>query len=118
MADKASGAFLGGLILGSTLGVLTGLLVAPRSGRETRRILKKSADALPELAEDLSNTLYLQADRISETALQNWEETLRRLRAAVAAGTAASKAEYTSLVEHQHTTAPSTGQTVEVPAGE
>ncbi|MFM7578741.1 MAG: YtxH domain-containing protein, partial [Microcystaceae cyanobacterium] len=43
------GAFVGGLV-----GTVTGLLMAPRSGRETRQILKKSTDALPELVEDLA----------------------------------------------------------------
>ncbi|PSN19916.1 gas vesicle protein [filamentous cyanobacterium CCP5] len=97
MAGKASGAFLGGLVLGSTVGALAGLLLAPRTGRETRRILRKSADALPELAEDLSASLALHADHISDTALQNWEHTLQRLRLAIAAGQAASQAEYETL---------------------
>lgn len=97
MAGKASGAFLGGLVLGSTVGALAGLLMAPRTGRETRQILKKSADALPELVEDLSASLSLHADHISDTALQNWEHTLQRLRVAIAAGQAASRAEYAAL---------------------
>lgn len=97
MAGKASGAFLGGLLLGSTVGALAGLLMAPRTGRETRQILKKSADALPELVEDLSASLSLHADHLSDTALQNWEHTLHRLRVAIAAGQAASQAEYETL---------------------
>lgn len=68
-----------------------GLLLAPRSGRETRQFLKKSADALPELAEDLSTTVQLQADRLSETALRNWDGTLVRLKQAIAAGVEASQ---------------------------
>ena len=94
MADNSSGSFIGGMIIGVALGALGGLLVAPRTGRETRQILKKSADALPELAEDLSSTIQLQADRLSETALRNWEQTLERLREAIAAGEEASRREY------------------------
>ena len=52
--NNSGGVFLAGAILGGLLGTLTGILIAPRSGQETRRILKKSADALPEIAEDLS----------------------------------------------------------------
>jgi gas vesicle protein len=37
------------LMLGATIGALTSLLAAPRTGRETRKLLKKSADALPEI---------------------------------------------------------------------
>ncbi|PSR12315.1 gas vesicle protein [filamentous cyanobacterium CCP3] len=97
MSDKQSGGFIGGLMLGAAMGAVAGLLVAPRTGRETRRILKKSADALPELVEDLSTSVHLQADRLSETALVNWEHTLTRLRAAIAAGQEASRQEYEQL---------------------
>lgn len=97
MAEKQSGGFFGGVVIGAAMGAVAGLLLAPRTGQETRRILKKSADALPELAEDLASTLQLQADRLSETTLENWAETLQRLRAAIAAGQAASQQEYEAL---------------------
>jgi gas vesicle protein len=74
------------MIIGAAFGTIAGLLIAPRTGRETRQLLKKSADALPELAEDLSTTVQLQADRLSETALRNWDGTLIRLREAISAG--------------------------------
>lgn len=86
MANNRSGSFLGGLLLGGTLGAVAGLLAAPRSGRETRYFIRKSADALPELAEDLSTSLQLQADRLSESAIRSWDETLARLQVAIAAG--------------------------------
>lgn len=96
MSDKRSGnsgALVGGFLLGAAVGAVAGLLVAPKSGRETRRLLKKSADALPEIAEDLSTNVQLQADRLSTSALRNWDETLTRLREAISAGVAASQAE-------------------------
>jgi len=86
MSNNRSGVFIGGLMLGATIGALTGLLAAPRTGRETRKILKKSADALPELAEDLSTSVQIQADRLSTSAIKNWDETLDRLREAIASG--------------------------------
>jgi gas vesicle protein len=89
--NRSSGLFVGGLLVGAAVGTITGLLVAPRSGRETRSFLRKSADALPELAEDLSFSLQLQADRLSESALRNWDETLLRLQDAIAAGIEASQ---------------------------
>lgn len=88
-----SGSFIGGVLLGTAIGTITGLLIAPRNGRETRQLLKKSADALPELAEDLSTSVQLQADRLSESALKNWDETLIRLRQAIAAGIEATQRE-------------------------
>jgi gas vesicle protein len=93
MSNNRSGVFFGGLMLGATIGALTGLLVAPRTGRETRKILKKSASAIPELAEDLSTSVQIQADRLSANALRNWDETLDRLREAIAAGVDATQKE-------------------------
>ncbi|MBN3963099.1 YtxH domain-containing protein [Nostoc sp. NMS8] len=93
MSNNRSGVFVGGLMLGATIGALTGVLVAPRTGRETRKILKKSANAIPELAEDLSTSVQIQADRLSASALRNWDETLDRLREAIAAGVDASQQE-------------------------
>ncbi len=86
MSNNNSGVFIGGALLGAAIGTLTGLLIAPRTGRETRQLLKKSANALPELAEDLSTSVQIQADRLSESALRNWDETLERLREAITAG--------------------------------
>ena len=91
--QNKTGTFIAGLTIGSALGTLAGLLIAPRTGKETRKVLKKSADALPELAEDLSTSLQLQAHRLSEEALENWDDTLARLKKAIAAGIEASNLE-------------------------
>lgn len=94
MSDNRSGSsglFIGGLLVGAVVGTVTGLLVAPKSGRETRQLLRKSADALPELAEDLSTSVQMQADRLSGSALRNWDDTLTRLREAITAGLEASQ---------------------------
>jgi gas vesicle protein len=97
MSNRRSGFFLGGLLLGAAIGTVAGLLVAPRTGRETRQFLKKSADALPDLAEDLSTSVQIQADRLSETALRNWDGTLGRLGEAITAGLEATQREQQSL---------------------
>jgi len=97
MSNNRTGSFIGGLFLGTAIGTLTGLLLAPRTGRETRQMLKKSADALPELAEDLSTSVQIQADRLSESALRNWDRTLNRLQEAMAAGLEASQREHQVL---------------------
>ncbi len=107
MSKNRSGAFIGGMLVGTAIGAVAGLLFAPRSGSQTRQLLKKSADALPELAEDLSTSMQIQADRLSETALRNWDKTLEKLQAAIAAGVEASKreAQITNLTEN-----PAAGQ--------
>ena len=91
--NNNTGAFMGGMLLGGAIGTIIGLLIAPKSGKETRRLLRKSADALPELAEDLSTSVQLQADRLSASALRNWDETLTRLKEAIAAGVEATQEE-------------------------
>lgn len=101
MAKKSAGSFIGGILLGGAVGTVVGLLIAPRTGRDTRQMLKKSADALPELAEDLSTSVQLQADRLSESALRNWDSTLARLREALAAGLEASQREKLEYRESQ-----------------
>ncbi len=90
--QNPTGVFVGGLIIGSAIGTVLGLLIAPRTGKETRKVIKKSADALPEIAEDLTTSIQLQADRLSESTLENWEGTLDRLRTAIAAGIETSRA--------------------------
>lgn len=95
--NKNSLEWLSGVLVGGGLGVVFGLLVAPRSGKQTRQLLKKSADALPELAEDLSTSVQLMTDNLSESAQRNWQETLIRLQAAIAAGVEASKIESQNL---------------------
>lgn len=103
--NNRSGVFVGGLMLGAAIGALTGLVLAPRTGRETRQILKKSADALPELAEDLSTSVQMQADRLSESALRSWDDTLTRLKEAIAAGIDASQREQ-QIIKRQTTEVP------------
>ena len=59
--------------------------------------MQKSANALPELAEDLSTSVQIQADRLSSQALKNWDETLKKLKEAIADGVEAAQRESQSL---------------------
>ncbi len=91
MADKNRGTFISGVIIGAAIGAVAGLLAAPRKGRDTRKILKKTATAVPQMAEDISSSVKLQADRLSAAASDNWHDTLDRLSTAIAAGIVASQ---------------------------
>lgn len=97
MSNNRSGIFIGGLMLGAAIGTLAGLLVAPRTGRETRKLIKKSANAIPELAEDISSSVQIQADRLSTSTLENWDETVDRFREAIAVGIDATQREIQNL---------------------
>ena len=94
MPQNNSDHFIGGLLAGTALGTILGLLVAPRSGKHTRKVIKKSADAVPDIIDDLSTSLHFHADKLSHTTLQNWDSTLDRLKDALIAGQAASRAEF------------------------
>jgi gas vesicle protein len=91
MADKNSGKFIGGMVVGTAIGVVVGLLSAPRKGRDTRKILKKTATAVPQMAEDISSSVKFQADRLTTTLGENWHDTLDRLSEAISAGIVASQ---------------------------
>lgn len=98
MANKHRETFIGGVIVGVAIGAVTALLAAPRRGRDTRKILQKTASAVPQMAEDISTSVKLQADRLSAAAGDNWQDTLDRLAEAIAAGIAASQS--SRLAEH------------------
>jgi gas vesicle protein len=91
MADKNRGTFIGGISIGLAIGAVTGLLIAPRKGRDTRKILNKTAAAVPQMAEDISSSVLLQADRLSAAANDRWHDTLDRLATAISAGIVASQ---------------------------
>jgi gas vesicle protein len=91
MANNNRGALVVGMIVGTAIGTVAGLLIAPRRGRETRHVLKKVVSAVPVLAEDLSDSLKLQTDRFSVAAGDNWVSTIDRLQQALSAGITASQ---------------------------
>lgn len=107
-SNNKGGTLLAGIVIGGLVGSVTGLLLAPRSGKQTRQILKKSADALPELAEDLATSLQLQADSLSEVTQRNWQGTLERLKEAIAAGVEASQSPVSAPPEPRDITAATT----------
>jgi gas vesicle protein len=91
MADKNRGTFLRGVFIGTAIGAIAGLLVAPRKGRDTRKILSKTVTAVPQMAEDISSSVQLQADKLSAAAGDRWHDTLDRLATAISAGIVASQ---------------------------
>jgi len=94
MSRNNAGAFLGGLVIGGVAGLVTGMVLAPRSGQETRRVLRKTAAALPELTTDLSDNLQLQAQRWQGILQTQWQDTWERLQTAINAGLEAGRQEH------------------------
>lgn len=103
MSQNDSDSFIGGLLAGTAIGTVLGLLIAPRTGQQTRKVIKKSADAIPDIIDDLSTSVHFHADKLSHTTLQNWDSTLVRLKDALIAGQAASRDEF---IKSADTSAP------------
>jgi gas vesicle protein len=109
------GGTFAGFFLGAALGSLGALLLAPRSGRETRQQLSRALQDLAQITESLTVDVQSQAERLSDQALQQWEDTLNRLREAIAAGIEASQEE--SRSQQQYPQRRSTNRsTITVPA--
>lgn len=91
MADKNRGTFLGGVVVGAAIGAVAGLLAAPRTGRDHRKILSKTVAAVPQMAEDISSSIQLQVERLGAATGDRWHDTLDRLTTAISAGIVASQ---------------------------
>ncbi len=53
MSDRDSGGFAIGFILGAIAGVAIGFLYAPKSGQETRALLRQKADEVYEKTSEI-----------------------------------------------------------------
>lgn len=89
--SNGAGKFWGGFLVGSAVGTLLGLSVTPRSRKQAKQLLSKSAEVLPELAEELTANVQFQSNRLSESAQKTMSEALEKLREAIAIGQEASQ---------------------------
>lgn len=89
--EEKNNAFLLGMVVGSSIATIATLLFSPRSGQENRKIVTKTAQALPEMAQDISSNLQNNGDRLSQSALQKWDKTLNRLKKAITVGVEATQ---------------------------
>lgn len=86
-----------GLVIGSTVGTIAGIFLASRRGKDTKVIVKKSLQALPELTEDLVTTAQRRGNQWSRLATKRLNNSLTRVQKAIAAGLEASRLEDNSL---------------------
>lgn len=101
MSNSRSAIFATGVLFGAAIGTVTGLIVAPRTGKETRRLIKKSAEAIPEIAEDLSTTAQIQSKRLAASSAKGWVRFQHHCQDAIAVGIEAAKQQRQSLMAKQ-----------------
>ena len=63
MSNSNAESFVKGLLFGTVAGVVAGILLAPKSGAETREDIKKLAEELKEKAEDAYSKARREVER-------------------------------------------------------
>jgi gas vesicle protein len=63
----AGGSFFLGLLLGAVAGGVAALMLAPRSGQETRDMVKNKINQMKEIARDTANDVKQGAQDIKRT---------------------------------------------------
>ena len=88
MADDGSdaAAYLGWFFLGAALGAAAALLVAPRTGRETRDLLAAKGDEFAQKAQQLATEAQGRAGEWFDKNRELFEEQTQRLMSAFEAG--------------------------------
>ncbi|HLC40097.1 MAG TPA: YtxH domain-containing protein [Methylomirabilota bacterium] len=95
MSDERGDAagYLGWFFLGALAGAATALLLAPKSGRETRGLLLEKGGELAEKAQEAMGVAQERASVYFEKGKEYLEDQTRRLTSAVEAGREAMKEE-------------------------
>lgn len=73
MSDKRCGDWVKGLLIGGLVGVVIGMLYAPKSGKETR-------DELSDKAKDIAGKLKDEYDVALEKSKSAYENLLKKLK--------------------------------------
>jgi len=93
MSGKGAGAFLGGVLLGTAIGSILGILLAPNSGKETRRLLRQQLKEIPNSPEDASQNARVEIEKLVESARNSLDETIEKLNESIEA----NRSNHTSL---------------------
>jgi len=93
MADRTSGTdFFAGFVVGALVGAAAALLLAPRSGEETRGLIREKGIELREQADELSVEARKRAEQVQLQARERAVELQGQVKQAIEEGkTAAAK---------------------------
>ena len=95
MSDERGDAagYLGWFFLGALAGAATALLLAPKSGKETRELLREKGGEYAQKAQEALGVAQERAGAYFETGKEYLEDQAQRLTAAFEAGREAMKEE-------------------------
>ena len=95
MSNERSDAagYLGWFLFGTAIGAAAALLMAPRTGRETRELLAERAQEAARRAQDLTNGVQGNAGEWVDKSRELFEEQTQRLMTALEAGKEAMRDE-------------------------
>jgi len=96
MMDEHEGdaaGYLGWFLLGTVAGAAAALLLAPKTGRETREMIADRGNELFKKAQDKAGETQVRAGDLFDKGREYFEEQTQRLASAFEAGRAAMKEE-------------------------
>ena len=72
--------FLAGFIVGGAIGALAGVLLAPKSGEETRKILADKAQEMAKRADETAKQIQVKADDVVSDLQKRGDEIKEKLQ--------------------------------------
>jgi gas vesicle protein len=71
---SSTGKFLTGFVIGGAIGAIAGILLAPKSGKETREELAKGAKEAAERTKETVKEIQNKADKVTSDLQKKGEE--------------------------------------------
>lgn len=72
--------FLAGFVVGGAIGAVAGILLAPKSGEETRKLLSESAQDIVKRADETAKQIQSKADDAVSDLQKKGEEIKEKLQ--------------------------------------
>lgn len=79
----STGKFIAGFVVGGALGALAGLLLAPKSGEETREIIKDNSRQAYDKAQTAVKEIQEKAQTISNDMAKKGEELIDKIQSMI-----------------------------------
>lgn len=76
--------FLGGFLVGGAIGAIAGILLAPKSGEETRKILADTAQDMVRRADETAKQIQVKADDAVSDLQKKGEEIKEKIQDLIA----------------------------------